>query len=140
MEVVVIAGAHSFGGEAGGEAVGEFGQLEPVVAGLAQFFGDAGDDELVVTQRMVEGDGGVERVVLHQVEGHMPATAGEAKFFQFGFQCGGGVLGRAGELDAVVAHLRHGGQSAGHIGGELMAHGIELQSNRRHGDGFLSTM
>ena len=126
VEVVVIAGAHSCGGEAGSEAVGEFGELEPVVAALAQLFGDAGDDEFVVAQGMVEGDGGVQRVVLHQVEGHMPAGAGEAKFFQFRFQFGGGMLGRACELDAVVAHLRHGGQRAGHIGGKFMAHGKEL--------------
>ena len=71
---------------------------------------------------MVEGDGFVQRVILHQVEGHMPAAAGEAQVVQFGFQSGGGVLRRACELDAVVAHLRHRGQRAGHIGGKLVAH------------------
>ena len=137
--MVVIAGAHSFGGEAGGEAVGKVGQLQPIVAALAQFFGDAGDNQLVVAQRMVEGDGGVQLVILHQVEGHMPAATGEAELVQFGFQCGGGVLRRAGELDGAVAHPRHRGQRAGHIGGKFVAHGIKLQSNRRHGNRFLST-
>ena len=137
--MVVIPRPQSFGGQACGEAVGKVGQLQPIVAALAQFFGDAGDDELVVAQRVVEGDGGVQFVILHLVEGNVPAAAGEAEFFQFSFQCGGGMLGRAGELDGGVAHPRHGGQRAGHIGGEFVAHGIKLQSNRRHGNRFLST-
>ena len=116
------------------------GQLEPVVAATAQLFGDAGDDELVVAEGMVEGDGLGQRVVLHQVERYMPAGADEAKLVEFGFQGGGGMLGRAGELDAAVAHLRHRGQGAGHIGGKFAAHGVKLQGDGRHGNGFLSTV
>ena len=127
-------------GEAVGETVGEFGQLEPVVAAAAQLFGDAGDDEFVVAEGVVEGDGLGQGVVLDEVEGDVPAGAGETEFVDFGFEGGGSVLGRAGELDAGVAHFGDGSEGAGHIGGKFAANGVELEGDGRHGNSFLSTV
>ena len=64
---------------------------------------------------MVESDRFVQRVVLHQVKRHMPAAARQAERVQLGLVGRGTVLRRACELDAVIAHLRHRGQRAGHI-------------------------
>ena len=107
--------------------VEELGPVEPLLLGLGLVH--PRHDEELVADGAVELDGLLELVALNGVVRRVRAAGDEAVVIEQLAQFLGAAAVIAGELDALVADLRHRGQRAGQVGLALLAHRVELQAD-----------
>ena len=126
--VIVIADAHPVRFHFVGELIEDVGGIQPTLMRPGIFARQARHDEEGVAQGVVELDGLGQVIAEQGVEGGMRAAAFETDVVEQLAQCLGIAPVVAGELDGLVAHLRHGRDGADEIFGALVAHRIKLET------------
>ena len=127
--VGVIADPHAVGFELLGK-LGEFlGELDPLFLGGVGVGIQPRHDDVLVADGAVELDGLVELVGLEGVVLRVRAAADQAVVVEHLADIGGLVVVVAGELDALVAHVRHGLEHAGQVLFGVLADRVQLQAD-----------
>jgi hypothetical protein len=125
--MVVVADAHPVRSHFVGQFAEEIGGFLPALAALCVFSRQTRHDQEWVPECPVELDGARQVVPEQRIEASMRAAAFQAGVIEQLAQGFGIAPVAAGELDRLVAHLRHRRDGARQVLRALVAHRIKLE-------------